>query len=588
LGISISQASSVPDSVNVSNTEAKSYRAQILVQDGKIYSVWTDKSPGNADIFFSRSIDGGLSFESSINLSENEGSSAFPRIAVSGNNVYSTWYDYTPGYGDIFFSKSSDEGKSFETINLSENTGDSYNPWISATGDYVYVVWNDGTHETSNLEIEKPDEIPLDIGLGNLEIFLAVSNDAGKTFETINLSNIFESSWNARMRISENNVYVVWNQKTSAPSDIFFSMSSNNGMTFSDPINVSNSEVDSRDAGIEISGNNVYVVWKEKNPDNEEIFFSKSSDNGSSFGYPRNLSQSIGQSKITRDAQIAISGENVFVVWYDEGMDNQIFFIKSDDQGESFLAPILLREGTTKSEFAQIAIIGSEVYVIWNDYTHGSADVFLRHSSDYGASFGSVKNLSDDPTDSLIFFLGPQISASKEGVFTIFEKNTGNDDLFLKQISQMSNTPYEGMTLETSNKAVSIVLGINHEKIEISQPTEFSLRFSDPKTGTQLEDVNYSLIIEDTSGTVILEILDHYSPTGLDSHEISFENSGPVTIHVQVLGTGESNIDTKYSGNTSAVITVVPEFPMAILGFVAVGMVMALAIQKINAKKLGL
>ena len=56
LSISISQASADSDSVNVSNNEGKSYRAQILVQDEKIYSAWTDKSPGNADTFFARSI----------------------------------------------------------------------------------------------------------------------------------------------------------------------------------------------------------------------------------------------------------------------------------------------------------------------------------------------------------------------------------------------------------------------------------------------------------------------------------------------------------------------------------------------------
>ena len=55
-----------------------------------VYVAWREESLGEDDIFFARSIDGGKSFGNTINLSNNAGSSANPRLAVAsnGNNVY--------------------------------------------------------------------------------------------------------------------------------------------------------------------------------------------------------------------------------------------------------------------------------------------------------------------------------------------------------------------------------------------------------------------------------------------------------------------------------------------------------------------
>src|SRR3989337_3690704 len=43
------------DIVQVSSTKGESYRPQLMVVDNSVYLVWTDTSPGNNDIFFSRS-----------------------------------------------------------------------------------------------------------------------------------------------------------------------------------------------------------------------------------------------------------------------------------------------------------------------------------------------------------------------------------------------------------------------------------------------------------------------------------------------------------------------------------------------------
>ena len=54
-----------------------------------------------------------LTFSSAINLSNNAGSSVEPAIAVSGNRVFVVWDDNTQGDEEIFYRRSVDGGVSF-------------------------------------------------------------------------------------------------------------------------------------------------------------------------------------------------------------------------------------------------------------------------------------------------------------------------------------------------------------------------------------------------------------------------------------------------------------------------------------------
>jgi hypothetical protein len=64
-----------------------------------------------------------------------------------------------------------------------------------------------------------------------------------------------------------------------------FKASTDNGKTFSDKMNLSNStNANSQDAQIAASGNNVYVSWWERNQTSNEPVLRVSNDNGKTFG----------------------------------------------------------------------------------------------------------------------------------------------------------------------------------------------------------------------------------------------------------------------------------------------------------------
>jgi hypothetical protein len=64
-----------------------------------------------------------------------------------------------------------------------------------------------------------------------------------------------------------------------------FKASTDNGKTFSDKMNLSNStNANSQDAQIAASGNNVYVSWWDRNQTSNEPVLRVSNDNGKTFG----------------------------------------------------------------------------------------------------------------------------------------------------------------------------------------------------------------------------------------------------------------------------------------------------------------
>ena len=90
---------------------------------------------------------------------------------------------------------------------------------------------------------------------------------------------------NAPIATSDNNVYITWRTNKTGNDEVMFRASTDNGVTFGDKINLSNTtEADSDDAEIAASGNSVYVTWWERNETSDTAVARVSNDNGATFG----------------------------------------------------------------------------------------------------------------------------------------------------------------------------------------------------------------------------------------------------------------------------------------------------------------
>ena len=207
---------------NLSSNTGISFQSKIATSGGNVHVVWQDETPGNGDILYRRSTDDGSTFPNIIkNLSSNAAQSINPAVAVSGNNVHVIWADRTPGNFDIFYRRSPDGGQTFPNVikNLSSNANESTDPAIAVSGSSIYVVW-DGltTEEESDIFYRRST----DGGDSFTEPIKNLSSSPG----TI--------SSEPAISLSSNNIYVVWSDRplTIANSEILDRTSSDNGATF--------------------------------------------------------------------------------------------------------------------------------------------------------------------------------------------------------------------------------------------------------------------------------------------------------------------------------------------------------------------
>jgi hypothetical protein len=210
-------------------------------------------------------------------------------MATSGDNLYVVWWGNGTGNFEVMFKASNDNGQTFgDKINLSNSTnGTSVEADVAASGNNVYVTYADNK-------------------TGAAMAYLRVSADNGQTFgPDVPLTDPLENPmagakteeqlaklprYELKVAASENNVYVVASGGEGtgnlySPPDIFIKSSNDNGQTFGEDINLSNSTgIASTRAEIEASGNNVYVSWWDKVDGKDQPMMRISHDGGQTFG----------------------------------------------------------------------------------------------------------------------------------------------------------------------------------------------------------------------------------------------------------------------------------------------------------------
>jgi hypothetical protein len=124
-----------------------SYFPSIAADSGiGIYVVWQDDSLGDSEIFYKRSTNSGISWFGMTRLTWNTGYSTYPSIAAdSSGGIHVVWTDTSPGSAEIFYKYSSDSGASWSAVTrLTWNAGGSWTPFIAADSlSCIHVVWDD-------------------------------------------------------------------------------------------------------------------------------------------------------------------------------------------------------------------------------------------------------------------------------------------------------------------------------------------------------------------------------------------------------------------------------------------------------------
>ncbi|HEV2425282.1 MAG TPA: sialidase family protein [Terriglobia bacterium] len=204
-------------------------------------------------------------------------------------------------------------------------------------------------------------------------IFVRRSLDGGKTWE--------------------DNEYVVAAQKTEP------------GIPFEDKPYIVADNTDSRYAGT------LYVGWTRWTLADSQILLSRSTDDGKTWSEPVEIDTQRGLPRDDNGANEGFSGVvgpdgTLYVVW-DDG--NHVVFTCSKDGGQTFKktrnvidnAPIMFDvEGTMRSNGFPVIDMdrkSGRLYVVWSDYRNGGVDVFCSTSANRGKSWTPAVRINSDP-----------------------------------------------------------------------------------------------------------------------------------------------------------------------------------------------
>ena len=242
----------------------------------------------------------------------------------------------------------------------------------------------------------------------------------------VTISNISSDSQSPDIIASNDGIFALWVENKSGRSDVFFSKSTDGGSTFANPINLSGANSgQSGYAAFAQKDKDVYVTWQTSLSGTASIFLTKSSDGGSSFEKPVMISDT---TKLAAFPQISISDDHVYFTWLEKSDNNStnIVFAKSGDKASSIGAPLYLTHNLGNSGIPKLLATGNQVYLAWEDNSKGNFEVFLSKSDDYGASFHLPVDVSTNAGQSGT----PQIAVSKDNVYAVWMDNTsGNYDI---------------------------------------------------------------------------------------------------------------------------------------------------------------
>jgi len=355
------------NATNLTNNPMDSVYGQVAAWNNNVYMLWQDSIPSdytNYDIFIKSSNDNGTTFGSSVNLSNNSGFSEHPQIAAYDNKVYAIWADDTSGNREVLFTRSVDNGTSFDKIkNLSNNTSDSFNQEIAVFGDTVYVVWLDQSDEDDETNI-----------------LLKASGDGGETFgRTVNISSNANQETFPKVAAFEGSVYIAWNMADDTLDErdnegLFFVRSLDGGNTFDNIIKL-NHENDFGELQISAFDETVYVAFGGLHSlDVNGVLFTKSNDGGRSFSEPVTIDEN-GRFVNSLNVEVSAYDEQFSYVAAQVTVSGNEEILLLEMTGNNSTKVLNLSNNPKISECPSIAIEGDNIYVVWEDMTPGNHEI---------------------------------------------------------------------------------------------------------------------------------------------------------------------------------------------------------------------
>ena len=185
------------------------YPALAVAPNDSIHVIWQDYSPGNAEVFYKNSTNGGTTWSGTKRITWNPSKSNVPDITVDLNNkIHVTWEDGFPGIVEIYYKSSTNGGTSWSASKkLTWNTESPHYPKMTVgPANVIHLAWYQYVSST------------------NPEIFYKSSESGGVTWSPTRRVT-WNSRWTGHPVLATDSgkiVHMVWRETISGNSEVFY------------------------------------------------------------------------------------------------------------------------------------------------------------------------------------------------------------------------------------------------------------------------------------------------------------------------------------------------------------------------------
>jgi hypothetical protein len=255
--------------------------------------------------------------------------------------VYITWEG-----NRLYFVKSIDNGVTLSTkFDVTSETTAPIHPMMKKDGTGIYFSWS----------------------VSNETAFFRRSIDSGATFNaTVTVHASTTHLQQVSMTATGTDIYVIWREQPASVEtyDTYVAKSTNRGLSFSSPTNLSLSDsVSSTSPTIEALDDDVHLIWVE----GSVITYLRSTNAGASWDNARELS-TVPDITLAKEPLIYLQSQYIYILWV--GFDDavEVYLQTSSDNGDDFSGEINVSDTMEdESGYPSMFVVGGVAYVVFED-----------------------------------------------------------------------------------------------------------------------------------------------------------------------------------------------------------------------------
>jgi len=188
-----------------------------------------------------------------------------------------------------------------------------------------------------------------------------------------------------------NTLYAVWTDGRNGPvfnKDIFFSYSTDGGLTWSSDITVCGAYGNQESPALAYHNGRLYVVWEDSRNSSRgyDIYFAYSTDGGLHWNEVGPINDDSGNARqVNPSITVNPTNGHIYVVWQDQrNGNNDIYFAMSADGGQTWSRnvfvtdyPYARQQSQSAPAIAYVPPPIDKIYVVWEDDRYDSGDIFF-------------------------------------------------------------------------------------------------------------------------------------------------------------------------------------------------------------------